>query len=146
MVKINAGTIMNLTIAIQGRIEQDQILDYLQQSERKTSMEEEQLDKLRLLKQGPINDLLVVSRPQHAGSRKASLVLMSALLDSGLPVLLLPPRKIAAPGRHIAIAWNRGMQEALDRGRKTPRHGAARQRPGFAQEIALRRHYFDSPA
>lgn len=61
---------------------------------------------------GPVNDLLVVSRPERAGSRKAWLILMAALLDSGLPVLVLPQKKMTAPGRHIAIAWNRGAQEA----------------------------------
>lgn len=61
---------------------------------------------------GPVNDLMVVSRPERASSRKAWLILMSALLDSGGPVLMLPQKKIKAPGGHIAIAWNRGMQEA----------------------------------
>lgn len=61
---------------------------------------------------GPVNDLLVVSRPSSKNSRKAMLVLMSALLDSGVPVLVLPQAKVSAPGRHVALAWNRGPQEA----------------------------------
>lgn len=61
---------------------------------------------------GPVNDLLVVSRPGKSGGSKALQVLMSALLDSGSPVLVLPQKKVAVPCRHIAIAWNRGPQEA----------------------------------
>lgn len=61
---------------------------------------------------GPVNDLLVVSRPGKSGSRKGWLVLMAALLDSGLPVLVLPQKKVSVPCRHVAIAWNRGPQEA----------------------------------
>jgi nucleotide-binding universal stress UspA family protein len=61
---------------------------------------------------GPVNDLMVVSRPNKSGGRKAWLVLMSALLDSGIPVLVVPQKKAEVPCKHIAIAWNRGQQEA----------------------------------
>jgi nucleotide-binding universal stress UspA family protein len=61
---------------------------------------------------GPVNDLLVVSRPTRSGGRKAWLILMSALLDSGVPVLVLPQKKIVVPCKHVAVAWNRGPQEA----------------------------------
>ena len=61
---------------------------------------------------GPLNDLLVVSRPTRTGGRKAWLILMSALLDSGCPVLLLPQKKANVACRHVAVAWNRGAQEA----------------------------------
>ncbi|MGP1609563.1 MAG: hypothetical protein ACTS5G_02570, partial [Burkholderiales bacterium] len=61
---------------------------------------------------GPINDLLVVSRPKKTGGRKAWLILMSALLDSGIPVLVLPQKKGGFACKHVAIAWNRGQQEA----------------------------------
>lgn len=61
---------------------------------------------------GPLNDLLVVSRPASRYSRRATLVMMSALLDSGIPVLVLPPERVAVPCRHVALAWNRGQQEA----------------------------------
>lgn len=61
---------------------------------------------------GPLNDLMVVSRPATKQSRRATLVMMSAVLDSGIPVLVLPPSGAALPGRHVALAWNRGQQEA----------------------------------
>jgi nucleotide-binding universal stress UspA family protein len=61
---------------------------------------------------GPINDMLVVSRPNKNGGRKAWLILMSALLDSGVPVLILPQKRMDSVGKHVAIAWNRGVQEA----------------------------------
>ncbi|MDT8398255.1 MAG: universal stress protein [Pseudomonadales bacterium] len=60
---------------------------------------------------GPVNDLMVVSRPRRNGGRKAWLILMSALLDSGIPVLVLPQKKVELSCKHIAIAWNRGPQE-----------------------------------
>lgn len=61
---------------------------------------------------GPVNDLLVVSRPSSSRSRKAMLVMMSALLDSGAPVLVLPEAGARVPCRHVGLAWNRGLQEA----------------------------------
>ncbi len=61
---------------------------------------------------GPVNDMLVVSRPNKNGGRKAWLILMSALLDSGVPVLVLPQKRMDSVGKHVAIAWNRGIQEA----------------------------------
>jgi len=61
---------------------------------------------------GPVNDLMVVSRPAKTGGRKAWLVLMSALLDSGIPVLVVPQKDAKVLCRHVAIAWNRGPQEA----------------------------------
>lgn len=62
---------------------------------------------------GALNDLLVVSRPRRDGGRKCWLVMMAALLSSGIPVLLLPQTKASVPCKHIAIGWNRGPQEAL---------------------------------
>lgn len=61
---------------------------------------------------GPVNDLMVVSRPSKKGGRKAWLILMSALLDSGIPVLVVPQKKAVVPCKRIAVAWNRGPQEA----------------------------------
>jgi nucleotide-binding universal stress UspA family protein len=61
---------------------------------------------------GPVNDLLVVSRPQFSRTGKTWLIMMAALLDSGIPVLLLPQEKVEVPCQHIAVAWNRGPQEA----------------------------------
>src|SRR5690606_30787152 len=58
-------------------------------------------------------DLLVVSRPRKGGGAKASLILMSALLNSGAPVLVLPQKPVKVDCKRIAIAWNRGRAETL---------------------------------
>src|SRR5690606_34975001 len=67
----------------------------------------------RLAPGGGASGLLVDSRPAEPGSEKACLVLLSALLDSLRPVLVLPHRGEAAPVRRIAIAWNAGRTETL---------------------------------
>lgn len=62
---------------------------------------------------GPTSDLIVVSRPGTKGGRKARVMLMSAVMDSNCPVLVLPqetePRTRC---ERIAVAWNRGVSEA----------------------------------
>lgn len=60
---------------------------------------------------GPMNDLIVVSRPTRKGS-VARLFMLSALLHSGRPVLITPPGKTTVPGRRIAIAWNQSPEAA----------------------------------
>ena len=62
---------------------------------------------------GPANDLLVVSRPEKKGSIKAWMVMMSALLDSTAPVLILPQKRKSMTFKRLAIAWNNGPTEAL---------------------------------
>ncbi len=60
---------------------------------------------------GPMSDLIVVSRTAGKGS-VARLFMLSALLHSGRPVLILPPGKSASPGRRIAVAWNQSPEAA----------------------------------
>lgn len=61
---------------------------------------------------GPTNDLLVVSRPRKGGV-KAWTIMMSALLDSPVPVLVLPQKRVQVECKRLAIAWNRGRAESL---------------------------------
>jgi nucleotide-binding universal stress UspA family protein len=58
---------------------------------------------------GPVSDLTVLTRPT-ANGRVAKMFLLAALLHSGRPVLLLPPRQTQTPGTRIAIAWNQGAE------------------------------------
>lgn len=58
---------------------------------------------------GPVADLTVVTRPSKSG-RVARMFLMSAILHTGRPVLILPPQHVRAPGKRIAIAWNQGAE------------------------------------
>src|SRR5690606_22765839 len=62
---------------------------------------------------GGASDLIVVSRASERGGEKAWIVLMSALLDSLRPVLVLPHQGEPPPVRRIAIAWNAGRTETL---------------------------------
>ena len=58
---------------------------------------------------GPVADLTVVSRPSAKGY-VARLFMLAALLHSGRPVLVLPPRQVKAVGRRIAIGWNQSAE------------------------------------
>jgi hypothetical protein len=58
---------------------------------------------------GPLADLTVVSRPT-AGGRVARLFMLAALMHSGRPVLILPPKQSRAPGKRIAIGWNQSAE------------------------------------
>lgn len=60
---------------------------------------------------GPTSDLLVLSRPAAKARRRvANLFLMEALLNACRPILLLPQRRMRAPGRNIVIAWNQSPE------------------------------------
>jgi hypothetical protein len=61
--------------------------------------------------EGPVADLTVVSRPASK-SRVGRLFMLAALLNSGRPVLILPPAQTRAPGKRIAIAWNQSPEAA----------------------------------
>ena len=62
---------------------------------------------------GPVNDLLVVSRPSKKGGTKSFVVMMSALMDSATPVLVMPQHAASFRMTRLAIAWNGGRPEAL---------------------------------
>lgn len=62
---------------------------------------------------GGASDLIVVSRAPERGGEKAWTVLMSALLDSLRPVLVLPQESKPIAARRIAVAWNAGRTETL---------------------------------
>lgn len=64
---------------------------------------------LRIL--GPVSDLLVVSRPANGGDI-ARLFMMSALMESGRPVLILPQTGPVRLGRRILIGWNQSVEAA----------------------------------
>lgn len=61
---------------------------------------------------GPVTDLSVVSRPKHNAHGPGPEFLLSALLYSGKPVLILPQRTTAPVGKHILIAWNQSVEAA----------------------------------
>jgi len=62
---------------------------------------------------GPTSDCIVVSRPRLRGSGPARAFLLSALLRSGRPLLVLPQNLARHSAKRILIAWNQGVQAAL---------------------------------
>lgn len=61
---------------------------------------------------GPTSDCIVVSRPRPRGSGPARAFMLSALLRSGRPLLVLPQTQPAHSARRILVAWNQGVQAA----------------------------------
>ncbi len=60
---------------------------------------------------GPVNDMIVVSRPTAKGS-VADMFMHAALLESSRPVLVVPPSGRRRLGRHVAIGWNQSPEAA----------------------------------
>lgn len=58
---------------------------------------------------GPVSDLTVITRPAVNG-RVARMFMLSALLHTGRPVLILPAKGTKQTGRRIAIAWNQSAE------------------------------------
>lgn len=61
---------------------------------------------------GPLADLVVLSRPDKLTSVRSRSFLLSAVLLSGRPVLILPSRRVPDIGTRILIAWNRSPEAA----------------------------------
>lgn len=61
---------------------------------------------------GPISDLIVVSRPLAKGGALANAFMLSALMYSSRPVLILPQSGKRTLGRRISIAWNQSAEAA----------------------------------
>lgn len=61
---------------------------------------------------GPVSDLLVVSRPDKRDGGIARLFLYAALMTSARPVLVLPQSGDQPIGRRMCIAWNQSTEAA----------------------------------
>lgn len=61
---------------------------------------------------GPVSDLIVVSRPLSRGGELARMFMLSAVLNTSRPVLVLPQSATASIGKRIAIAWNQSAEAA----------------------------------
>lgn len=68
-------------------------------------------DKLLAI-HGPVSDLIVVSRPSVKTSKLARHFMLSALLCTSRPVLIVPPKQRKPVGRHVAIGWNDSNEAA----------------------------------
>ncbi len=60
---------------------------------------------------GRLSDLIIMGRPMEGEEIPSLLTLNAALMESGKPLLLVPPQGEADVGRRIAVAWN-GSAEA----------------------------------
>lgn len=61
---------------------------------------------------GPAADMMVVSRPDKQGGRKAKVFMMQALMNSHRPVLIAPDKPVKTIAKHIAVAWNKSGEAA----------------------------------
>ncbi|WP_154224389.1 universal stress protein [Marinicella rhabdoformis] len=60
---------------------------------------------------GPVTDMIVVSRPKKGG-KVARKFMLSALLNSAKPVMILPQKPTKTVGKKICIAWNQSPEAA----------------------------------
>lgn len=62
--------------------------------------------------EGPVSDLILVSRPAKKGRSIARNFMLNAILKSSAPVLVLPQEEIKTLGKRISIAWNQSTEAA----------------------------------
>lgn len=61
---------------------------------------------------GRLFDFTVVGRPVRESALPSPITLEAALLDTGRPILIAPPKLPAATGRHVAVAWESSPEAA----------------------------------
>ncbi|MTJ79829.1 MAG: universal stress protein [Telmatospirillum sp.] len=61
---------------------------------------------------GRLSDMVVIARPSPDRDIPSIMSLNAALLESGRPLMLAPPRLPASVGRHVAIFWNGSVEAA----------------------------------
>jgi nucleotide-binding universal stress UspA family protein len=61
---------------------------------------------------GPVADMSIVSRPKSGARGLGSDFVLSALLQSGKPVLVLPQSRVKSLGKRVLIAWNQSTEAA----------------------------------
>lgn len=61
---------------------------------------------------GPVADLSVVSRPKSTAGGRGKEFMLSAVLHSGKPVLVVPQKNIPIVGKRILIAWDQSVDAA----------------------------------
>jgi nucleotide-binding universal stress UspA family protein len=61
---------------------------------------------------GRLTDLLVIARPLPENDVPSVMTLNAALLESGRPLLLAPPKLPAHVGKNIAVFWNGSIEAA----------------------------------
>lgn len=59
---------------------------------------------------GPMSDLIIVSRPAKKGRSMARTFMFNAVINSSVPVIVLPQENINNIGSRICIAWNQSTE------------------------------------
>jgi nucleotide-binding universal stress UspA family protein len=80
---------------------------------------------------GRVFDIIAVGRPGAGAQQPRKSTLEAALIESGRPLLIAPPRAPAHLGDVIAIAWNRSPETARTVGFALPLLKAAKDVPVF---------------
>ena len=62
---------------------------------------------------GPVSDMVIVTRPAEKGGKIARMFMMTALMNSSRPVLILPHGGVFSVGQRVSIAWNQSSEAAL---------------------------------
>jgi len=73
-----------------------------------------------VVRRGRVSDLIVLSRPTTDIDIAMGLSLEAALMESGRPILLVPPKVPSRIGGNIAIAWDGSAQAARAVGQAMP--------------------------
>lgn len=61
-------------------------------------------------RRGRLADLIVIGRPADDRSGPSIITAETALLETGRPIILVPPNGSSAPPRRLAIAWNGSVE------------------------------------
>ncbi len=77
-----------------------------------TFTDETGYEDVSIRERGRVSDLLVMARPQGDLAASQRLSLEAALIDTGRPLLVVPPKSSAKIGTNVAIAWNGSSQSA----------------------------------
>lgn len=77
-----------------------------------TFTDETGYEDVSIREQGRVADLLVMARPQGDLAASQRLSLEAALIDTGRPLLVVPPKAPAKIGTSVAIAWNGSSQSS----------------------------------
>lgn len=61
---------------------------------------------------GRLFDIIAVGKPSRDQALPSPITLEAALLDTGRPVLMVPPNLSSSTGKHIAVAWESSPEAA----------------------------------
>ena len=69
---------------------------------------------------GRLFDVVAVGRPIKNSALPSPITLEAALLDTGRPTLVVPPKELTETGQHVAVAWESSSEAAHALGAAIP--------------------------